>query len=119
MVLTRERGQGNAGLYVTGRDIEHEVELAIRFNEEDCRWESDGKSVAEIQMSERRQQIIDALRILDKPSTIREIKKQLSEDGITTKQDTLRKTIGRMVKDDHLSLKSDNCYTLSHVSHRG
>jgi hypothetical protein len=117
LVLTRERGQGNAGLFVTGRDIEHEVELALRFNDDDCRWESDGRSLAEIRISHSRQQIIEAIRVLGRPSTIREIRTQLIEDGRSVNYEALRKNVGRMVKDAQLSQDSKNRYEVSHVSH--
>jgi hypothetical protein len=41
LILKRERGEGQAALFVTGRDIEHEHTLAIRFHQETGWWQID------------------------------------------------------------------------------
>jgi hypothetical protein len=38
LILKRERGQHDASLFVTGRDIEHEQQLALRFDAQTALW---------------------------------------------------------------------------------
>ena len=45
LILKRERGQADAVLYVTGRDVE-EQEKALSFNAEICQWRIEGEAVA-------------------------------------------------------------------------
>ncbi len=41
MILKRERGEGQASLFLTGRDIEHERALALRFDHTTGWWQLD------------------------------------------------------------------------------
>ena len=43
LILKRERGQHEASLFVTGRDIEHEQQLALRFDAQTAMWTHGGK----------------------------------------------------------------------------
>lgn len=59
MVLTRKRGETDATLGVTGRDID-EAEKAIRFDKHTGMWELLGEA-ADFRRTEARQEILDAL----------------------------------------------------------
>ncbi|HEX8010806.1 MAG TPA: AAA family ATPase, partial [Casimicrobiaceae bacterium] len=62
LVLKRARGENTATLSVTGRDIEHEAELGLRFDREHGLWLLLG-SAAEVQSSEERREVLHALRV--------------------------------------------------------
>ncbi|HVU66271.1 MAG TPA: AAA family ATPase, partial [Ktedonobacteraceae bacterium] len=59
MVLKRARGERDATLHLTGRDVE-EQELALTFNPTTCAWTVTGNA-AERQQSQSRQAILDLL----------------------------------------------------------
>lgn len=46
LILTRLRGSPDAGLYVTGRDIEREEEYRLLFDSETCAWRAGSKTSA-------------------------------------------------------------------------
>lgn len=66
MGLYRERGEKNATLKVTGRDID-ERELAMRFDRDTGCWQCLGDSV-QVVTSEHEQAILDAINKLGAPS---------------------------------------------------
>ncbi len=111
MVLTRLRGRTDAGLFVTGRDIETEIEIALEFDKVECRWLSTGISVQEAKLDTSRQEILDAVRQADKALTIKGIRAQLIENGITKALSTVAKAVGRMVTDGQLEKDDSNTYT--------
>ncbi|MFL5667654.1 MAG: AAA family ATPase [Ktedonobacteraceae bacterium] len=61
LILKRERGQMDATLFVTGRDIEREQHLALTFDPSTAQWTLVGKS-DEVGRTRARQQILDLLR---------------------------------------------------------
>jgi hypothetical protein len=61
MVLTRERGDADAFLYVTGRDIEEDRKVALTFDSYNATWQLRGDA-AEYQLSKSRREIIEALK---------------------------------------------------------
>jgi hypothetical protein len=61
MVLSRARCQSDAMLSVTGRDIEEEQQLPLKWDKDQCLW-SLAKNAATVPlMSEERQEIIDVI----------------------------------------------------------
>ncbi|HEX8010996.1 MAG TPA: AAA family ATPase, partial [Casimicrobiaceae bacterium] len=62
LVLKRARGEDTATLSITGRDIEREAELGLRFDREHGLWLLLG-SAAEVQSSEERREVLHALRV--------------------------------------------------------
>jgi hypothetical protein len=61
LILKRERGQMDATLFVTGRDVEREQELALRFEAETAQWWLLG-SAEEVGRSRARKEILALLR---------------------------------------------------------
>jgi len=61
LILKRERGQMDATLFVTGRDVEREQELALRFEAETAQWRLLG-SAEEVGRTRARQEILALLR---------------------------------------------------------
>ena len=60
LILKRERGQHDASLFVTGRDIEHEQQLALRFDAQTAMWMQVGNA-EEVRRTKERQDILDLL----------------------------------------------------------
>jgi hypothetical protein len=60
LVLKRDRGRADAYLHVTGREIEEEAELALRWDADLASWTLAG-GAEEYRLSEERQQILRAL----------------------------------------------------------
>jgi hypothetical protein len=60
LILKRERGQGEATLFVTGRDIEHEQQFALTFDPTTALWTLVGNA-EEFKRTKERQEIIDLL----------------------------------------------------------
>ncbi|MFZ5915525.1 MAG: AAA family ATPase [Chloroflexota bacterium] len=79
--LYRERGKGNARLQVTGRDIE-ERNLALTWDYLTGCWQLDGDADA-LEMTERRQEILDALMTLGRARMI-DIAKSMGQDKSNT-----------------------------------
>lgn len=61
LILKRERGQLDVTLFVTGRDVEREQELALRFEAETAQWRLLG-SAEEVGRTRARREILDLLR---------------------------------------------------------
>src|SRR5260370_35550006 len=60
LILKRERGQQEATLYVTGRDIEQELRLALTFDQTTATWRLVGDRM-DIARTKERQDILDLL----------------------------------------------------------
>ena len=60
LILKRERGQHDASLFVTGRDIENEQQLALRFDAQTAMWMQVGNA-EEVRRTKERQDILDLL----------------------------------------------------------
>jgi len=65
LVLTRGRGEGDAVLYVTGRDIE-EATFGLKFNKKLLSWEISG-SAAEQKLTTERLQVFEILKNSKEP----------------------------------------------------
>ena len=96
LMLRRERGQLDAALYVTGRDIEHEQDYALQFNSDECTWSSIG-TVHEAKLTRERSQLLEFLN-LHGPSTPKDI-----AEGIGKRRDSTRKLLQRMFAAGELS----------------
>ena len=59
LIFKRERGQMDATLFVTGRDIEREQQLALSFDAETAQWWLLG-SAEEVGRTRARQEILDS-----------------------------------------------------------
>ena len=60
LILKRERGQHEATLFVTGRDIEQEQQFALRFDPFTAMWMQVGNA-EEVRRTKERQEILDLL----------------------------------------------------------
>jgi hypothetical protein len=94
VVVKRARGQADATLHVTGRDV-LEQELALRFAPEAGTWELLGDA-AEHALGETRKEILDAVRAHGRLTP-----KQVS-DLTSIPYDLAKKTMQRMFRDGQL-----------------
>jgi len=92
IVLRRDRGAMDAGLYVDGRDIEQPQELALRFRE--GMWSSDGTTVEEAKLSKERRRVIETILALASRATSGAISDALAE---SQKPGAVRKMLSDMV----------------------
>ncbi|MBX3664979.1 MAG: AAA family ATPase [Burkholderiales bacterium] len=76
LVIERPRGQTDAKLHVSGRDIEYEPDAGyvIRFNKATCKWEMVGDA-ALLGNSAAQQSILDAIRRAGHPLTAEQVGK--------------------------------------------
>jgi hypothetical protein len=92
LLLKRERGEADASLHVTGRDVD-ERETGLKFDKATCRWTmlGDGK---ELRMQKTRRQIFEAIKESPEPMT----PKQIAE-ATDLKEPHVRVTLRRMDED--------------------
>jgi len=105
-VLTnnRSRDKGTAELSVKGRDLEEDLNLALKFNKDTAYWESQGDA-AMVRISLERQSIIDVLQDNGgemSPTTI------ASELG--KKRDSVKALLNKMKKDGFVDSPSRGKY---------
>jgi hypothetical protein len=93
ILVLRRTAQGVV-LHGRGRDIE-EVEIAVKFEADLCRWSIQGKA-DEFNLSETRRKIIEALR--DAPDEEHAIKVADIVDASGLAQKSVRQTLPKMVK---------------------
>ncbi len=79
MVLQRERGQREATLHITGRDVEEQT-LHLTFDEDCATWSLLANPTATPKLSPDRQAILDLLESMDRPMSPSEISAMLSMD---------------------------------------
>lgn len=85
LILKRERGQDEATLYVTGRDIEQDQQLALVFDRTTATWTLAG-DVEEFRRTKERQAIIDVLvEQLPDGMTPRQVAEALDKNYHTTR----------------------------------
>jgi hypothetical protein len=95
LVLKRSRGQADAVLHVTGRDVE-EAEYALTFAPEIGSWQMLDGPAQDYVLGDTRQQILRHLRAVEAATP-----KQIS-DAIGTNYETTKKTCKRMADDGQL-----------------
>jgi AAA domain len=95
IVVKRSRGQADATLYVTGRDVS-ERELALRFTPEAGTWDLLGDA-AEYGLGETRRELLDAIRAHESLTP-----KQASEVS-SVSYELAKKTLQRMANDGQLA----------------
>ena len=85
MILKRDRGQTEATLFVTGRDVEHEQQVALSFDATTALWTLVGNA-EEVGCTRARQEILDLLREQGSDGmSAREIAEALEKNYHTTR----------------------------------
>ena len=103
VLVLRKEGNGIAGLYVDGRDIEIQQELALKL--EDGKWGCVG-SVDAVKRSDARSAILEAITTLGSKGTAKEI----HDATYGRSYPATRQMLARMVKDGELD-KNGKLYT--------
>jgi hypothetical protein len=98
LVLQRERGQHDAALHVTGRDLE-ERELALSWDRECALWSVLG-AAAEYRMSRERAAVLEALRAAGRPMRPTELAPLLEKGLSASKMLLLRMERDGLLKND-------------------
>lgn len=106
VVARRGRGEADATLQVTGRDVT-EQNLALRFAPEVGTWMLMGDA-AEYVMGETRREVLEALRLTDAPMS----PKQLAED-LDRDHELVKKTLQRMARDGQLKVVKRGWYAIN------
>ena len=91
LVLRRERGKMDAGLYVDGRDIEEPQEVAMHFN--DGYWSSEGQSVDDARMSRERRDVLRVVAELGEGAKVRAIADALPAKKLASVKSMLSKMV--------------------------
>jgi RecA-family ATPase len=105
MVLKRPRGEGDATLHITGRDVE-EQELALTFDATTCTWTATGKA-AERERNKVSEAILAVLAARG-PSKVQAIVREL---GIV--YGTVSSALSRLVDENAVHRESRGLYRLS------
>ena len=121
LILKRERGQHDASLFVTGRDIEHEQQLALRFDAQTAMWTLVGNA-EEVRRTKERQDILDLLsEQFPEGMTPRQVAEALDKNYHTTRC-LLRKmeVAGEIQHTDsqYVAIPRDNAGNQSDYSHQ-
>jgi hypothetical protein len=107
LVCKRSRGQADAVLHITGRDVE-EKDLALRFDAGIGTWSLLGDA-AEYALNETRRKILQALK--DQSEGMRP--KEIAEE-IDIAYETVKKAVQRMARDGQLKVR-DGIYRVPSV----
>lgn len=93
IVLKRDRGAHDAALHVTGRDIENDAELALKWDHSLTRWVLMGEA-EEHRRSESRKAILSELANADEPMSRTDL-----AIAVGAKDDAVRKLLWKMGND--------------------
>ena len=105
LVLKRDRGRADAYLHVTGREIEEEAELALRWNADVASWTLAGDA-EEYRVSQERREIVRVLEEAGEPMTPKEVSELLDKPYSAVKY-----LMWRMSKDGQLATSGKGCYS--------
>jgi hypothetical protein len=106
LVLKRDRGRADAYLHVTGREIEEETELALRWNADLASWTLAGDA-EEYRLSEERQAVLGVLGRAAGPMSPKEIAEALDKSV-----GSIKVLLGEMVKAGQVANPSYGKYAL-------
>ena len=99
LVLARSRGEEDAVLYISGRDVEDDSPLSLKFDQATALWEKVG--IATPDLTPERQQIMRIIRSHGKPITARQVA------GFTDKSyETIRKRMSAMESEGDIRIYS-------------
>lgn len=110
-VLCRERGQHDATLFVTGRDVD-EAELALKWDKQYCLWSMLGEA-DEFRISKERTKILDVMRQEKRSMKPNEVSPLIPG----AHRDTVRWHMWSMAKDGWLKPEGDGSYVLNGQAH--
>ena len=99
-IIRRSRGQADAEMYVTGRDVEDDADLALSFDKASAQWHLLGRA-EDVRRSKEQREVIDVLRGAKRPLTPSEIARELGV-GVNAMYQRLRVLVkhGVLTSDD-------------------
>jgi hypothetical protein len=97
LVLRRERGQADASLFVTGRDLEDERDQALHFNKELAQWEVLGNA-EQYRLTPERQRVLEVMRRAAEPIGPKDVYNELANTDTSVKEGATRKLITMMTQ---------------------
>jgi hypothetical protein len=103
-VLKRERGQHDATLFVTGRDVD-ERQIALRWEPQYALWSILGEA-EEYRLSKERKEVIELLDKAGKPLSPKQAADLLGKNA-----NTVKSLLWNMARDGHLVALDDGTYT--------
>lgn len=84
LILKRGRGEADAILKGTGRDLENDIDLALKFDRPIASWVLLGNAT-EYEMGKERQQIIELLKTTNEGLSPKQISDKLNKNASTTR----------------------------------
>jgi AAA domain len=107
LVLKRDRGRADAYLHVTGREIEEEAELALRWDANLASWTLVGDA-EEYRVSQERQDIVRVMNVAGEPMSPKEVSELLDKP-----HNNVKYLMWRMSKDGQLATVGKGRYSLT------
>lgn len=107
LILRRPRTKPDGSLFVMGRDIKDESDLAVQFTSSVASWRVVGKA-EDIQISNERKAIIEVLRDIGEPATPKQVAEML-DDRRT--YGTVQRTLLRMANDGQIGRDQRGAYS--------
>lgn len=111
LLLYRKRGEENARLFITGRDIEEEQELLLTFNKDTASWKIEGDSNEHAGTPEQ-EAILKVLKPHPDGLTLKQIIEKLQKNINTT-----RNLLVKLRNDGKVTLKNNVYCVVSIVTH--
>jgi hypothetical protein len=103
-----KKSSQNMTLHIKGRDLESDIEKAMQFDHETCRWSVLGEA-AEVRRSDGRKAILDVLRGSSEGLTIKEIMIAVRFDH----RNALDQMLWRMTRDGEIVTRGRGRYTVA------
>lgn len=103
LVMRRERGQLDASLLVSGRDVE-ETELALVFDKDHCLWQLVGDA-EDFRLSKERTRILDLFRDDDAELSPKQMEALTGRPG-----NAIRRLVAKMARDGQLTVTDRGRY---------
>jgi hypothetical protein len=94
--MNRVRGNADATLYVTGRDVKEDKDHALSWNAETARWSQSGEA-AEARLSREQAQVLEAIRGASGRITGRELSQPLDRP-----EGSIRRLCAALVRGGHI-----------------
>ena len=101
LVLARSRGEEDAVLHISGRDIEDDAPLSLKFDQATALWEKIG--IASPDMTPERQKIMSIMRDTGNPVTARQVAGFIGKE-----YETVRKRMAAMESAGDIQIDSGN-----------
>lgn len=100
LVLVRARSEADAILHISGRDIEDDAPLSLKFDQATAIWEKVGLAV-DMDMTPERQRIMSVMRAAGGSITAKQVAARIGKE-----YETIRKRMAAMEKEGDIKIES-------------